>query len=243
MNILVCIKQLEKTEEMNRFDAYALEEALLLTEQIEEDKNHRVDVVTAGAASAGKTIRRALGLGADRGYHLITNDQGLTSGYVTATRLAAWAKGKSYDLILAGVMSSDTMAGQTGPMLAELLELPCATGVLKVDLHASGKAIDVERELEHGVREVLQIQLPALLTIQAGINTPRYPRLSKMLEANRKDIVSLKETDLMESPILHREKVTGYETPEKSRAGRVFEGTTTQKAEQLLTLLKEKDLL
>jgi electron transfer flavoprotein beta subunit len=243
MNILVCIKQLEKTQEMNRFDAYALEEALLLIEHAEKDNSHFLDVITTGSASSEKTLRRALGLGADRAYHLVTDDQGLTSCFVTASRLAAWARGKHYDLILTGVMSTDTMAGQTGPLLAELLELPCATGVIKVDANSSHKIIDVERELEHGVREVLQIQLPALLTIQAGINTPRYPRLSKMLEANRKVIVSLKESDLTEYPFLHREKITGYETPEKSRAGRVFEGTTTQKAEQLLAFLKEKDLL
>ena len=250
MKILVCIKQVGDEGEINRFDLHALEEALdlkeKLTARLPDSVNVDVDVVTVGPPEAAKIIRRAFGLGADNGYHIVTEKSNYVSSFVTATRLAAVAKKRPYDLILTGIMSTDMMAGQTGPMLAKIMELPCATGVIKTSLPTCDnkiEQIEVERELENGFRDCLTIQLPALLTIQAGINTPRYPRLSNMLAAGQKEIKTLQETDLFPEPIPPREICIDTEYPKKTRSGRVLEGSISDKAKQLFTLLREKGLL
>ena len=182
-------------------------------------------------------------MGADRGYHIVTEDPEYVSSFVTATRLAVVAKKIPYNLILTGIMSTDMMAGQTGPMLATILGLPCATAVIKTSLPTSDNLIEIERELENGFRDCLEIQLPAVLTIQAGINTPRYPCLSKMLAVSQKKIASLTEADLFPEPIEAREIYIGLEQPEKTRSGRELKGSLSDKAEQLFGLLKEKDLI
>ena len=245
MKILVCIKQIGDSGDMNRFDAYALEEALELKEQLDVLKQGlvSVDVITAGPAEASKIIKRAFGMGADRGYHIVTKDTGYVSSFVTASRLAVMAKKISYDLILTGIISEDMMEGQTGPMLANIMGFPCATGVVKTRLSAGDNLIEVEREMENGFRDCLVIRLPAVLTIQAGINTPRYPSLSNMLKATQKKITSLTETDLFPEPIRARQFCVGMEYPEKTRSGRVLEGSLSDKAEQVFAFLREKDLI
>ncbi len=245
MKILVCIKQVGDDGETNRFDVHALEEALDLKDQMETQLSEKVtvDVVTVGPSGASKIIRRAFGMGADRGSHVVTEDPEYVSSIVTANRLAAVAKKEDYDLILTGIMSADMMAGQTGSMLAKILELPCATGVIKTNVPSSDMTIEVERELDNGLRECLAITMPAVLTIQAGINTPRYPRLSSMLAAGHKQIETFKEADLFPEPIQGREIWIGTEFPEKTRAGRVLEGSLSDKAAEFLAFLQEKDLL
>jgi len=243
MRILVCIKQVGDNGQMNRFDAHALEEALLIKERLTAQTVEpvTVSVVTVGPASATDIIRRAFGLGADAGFHIVMKETEYTPSFVTANRLADVARQTSYDLILTGIMSEDMMAAQTGPMLARILRIPCATGVVKTNLNRSENFIEVERERENGRRDVLEIDLPALLTIQAGINTPSYPRLSNMLAAGRKEIINIPAETL--SPISEREFYIGWKEPEKTRAGRRLEGSLSAQAEQLSALLKEKDLL
>ena len=245
MKILVCIKQVGNDGEMNRFDAHALEEALAIKEQLDAQllESAIVDVVTIGPPEASKIIRRAFGMGADGGYHIVSDDPEYVSSFVTASRLAAVAKKESYDLILCGIMSTDMMAGQTGPMLAKIMELPCVTGVIKTSPPSNNNLIEVERELENGFQDCLTIQLPALLTIQAGINTPRYPRLSNMLAAGQKEIKTLKEANLFPEQIKAREICIGLERPEKTRSGRMLKGSLSDKAEQLFAILKEKNLI
>ncbi len=248
MKILVCIKQVGDDGEIDRFDLHALEEALGLKDQFDTQLSESVtvDVVTVGPTQASKIIRRAFGMGADRGSHIVTKNPGYALSFVTATRLAAVAKKIPYDLILTGIMSTDMMAGQTGPMLAKILGLPCATAVIKTSLPSNDSIInliEVERELENGFKDCLTIRMPAVLTIQTGINTPRYPRLSKMLAAGQKEIKTFKEAALFPEPIQAREIYIGLEQPEKTRSGRMLEGSLSEKTEQLFALLKEKDLI
>lgn len=245
MNVLVCIKQVGDDGEISRFDVHALEEALNIKDQsgAKISASVTVDVVTVGPPEAAKIIRRAFGLGANRGYHIVTEDPEYVSSFVTATRLALAAKKIPYDLILTGIMSADMMAGQTGPMLAKIMGFPCATGVIKASLPSSNNEIEVERELENGFRDYLAIRLPAVLTIQAGINTPRYPCLSNMLAAGQKEITILQQSDLFPEPIQTKEICIGLESPKKTRSGRMLEGSLSNKAEQLLAVLKEKDLI
>jgi len=245
MKILVCVKQVGDDGDMNRFDGHALEQALLLKEQQDVPISglNRVDVITAGPPGAEKIIRRAFGMGADTGYHIVTEDFGYISSFMTASRLAAVAKKTSYDLILTGIMSEDMMAGQTGPMLAGMMGFPCATGVVKTSLHVNDARIEVQREMENGFRDCFVIRLPAVLTIQAGINIPRYPCLSNMLAANKKQIITLTAADLFPEPIQERESCVGMEDPEKTRSGQVLEGSLSDKAGQLFAFLREKDLI
>ena len=245
MKILVCIKQVGDDGEINRFDVHALEEALYIKDQLGAQKSDlvTVDVVTVGPPDAAKIIRRAFGLGVDSGYHIVTHESEYVSSFVTASRLEAVAKKIPYDLILTGIMSVDMMAGQTGPMLAKIMGLPCATGVVKTSLPSSANMIEVERELENGFRDCLAIRLPAVLTIQAGINTPRYPRLSNMLAAGQKQITILKEVELFPEPIQAKEICTGLEFPQKTRSGQMLEGSLADMAEQLFAVLTEKDLI
>ena len=230
---------------MNRFDGHALEQALLIKEQKDVliSEPTLVDVVTAGPPGAEKIIRRAFGMGADTGYHIVTTDSGFSS-FITASRLAAVAEKTSHDLILTGIMSADMMAGQTGPMLAQMMGFPCATAVIKTSLQPGEHKIEVEREMENGFRDCLLIRLPAVLTIQAGINIPRYPCLSNMLAANKKQIIILTAADLFQGTIPKaRERCVGMEDPEKTRAGRLLEGSLSDKAEQVLNFLREKNLV
>ncbi len=169
---MICITQSNENGEMNLFDAHAIEEALKLKQKFENrgyQEDFSVDVVTIGPSENSKIIKRAFGMGADKGYHVITKERGYSFSFETASKLAAVAKKESYDLILTGIMSQDLMAGQTGPMLAEILNLPCVTGVVKTELAADNSSIKVEQEMENGFRNGLEILLPAVLTIQAGI--------------------------------------------------------------------------
>ncbi len=238
MRILVCIKQLDSGE-INRFDAHALEQALLLAD---EKPQLAVDVVTLGPESAQKIARRAFGMGVDNAIHIVAQDYKYPSSYVTASCIAHAVETISYDLVLTGLMSEDMMSGQTGPMLAEILGFPCVTGVVSVHFF-SEKKIEIERELENGARETLSVQIPAVLTIQAGINTPRYPSLSMMLKADRKDILSFEIDELQVNCNAGHLTCAGFEAPEKTRAGRILAGSLQEKAEQVYLFLRQKNLI
>jgi electron transfer flavoprotein beta subunit len=244
MKILVCIKQGSEDGEMSRFDEFALEESLALKDSVAEGMPAvRVDVITVGPDHVAAVIKRAFGMGADRGIHIVTRDTQYVSAFVIASNLAAVAGRVGYDLIFTGIMSQDMMAGQTGPMLAELLDYPCATGVVKNHLAHDTGIVRVEREMEKGYTDCLEIRLPAVLTIQAGINTPRYPSLSKMLAAGKKPITTLVEGDLFPIPVRPKESLVAVEYPEQTRAGQRLGGTLDDQVRQFKAFLREKDLL
>jgi len=254
MKLLVCVKQIPdpdapvhvnahgtwvdvdgSTFVMNRFDGFALEEALRIREEIPDT---RIDVVSVGPERVEAVLRRSLGMGADHGIHILTGSDGYLSSFASATWIAAHARACNYDLILTGVMSGDDMNGQVGPLVAEMLHLPCATSVIFRRMMPESGRIFVEREMEGGLRDALEIRLPALLTLQSGINQPRYPSLSKMLRANRHplDIIL---SDSLESPTIHL-SVMQTSLPQKIRAGLILEGTPGEKARQLLDILQNR---
>ncbi|MDM8535150.1 electron transfer flavoprotein subunit beta/FixA family protein [Desulfobacterales bacterium HSG17] len=249
MKILICIKQINASGEINLFDAHALEEAVRLKQEFETCGNKdfcSVDVVTVGPPESSKIIRRAFGMGADKGYHIVTKDIAYGFSFEIASKLAVIATKTSYDLILTGIMSQDFMSGQTGPMLAEILDLPCVTGVIKTNLTNDSYSIEVEQEMENGFRNCLEVTLPALLTIQAGINTPGYPTLSRMLAAGNKEIITFREAELFPEnlePFQARETYVSMEDPQKTRTGHVLKGSITDKAHQLFTILQKKALV
>ncbi len=247
----MCIKQINDNGDMNRFDEFALEEALKIKEKAEKQQQTpgnsvSVDVITAGKSNSFKIIRRAFGMGADSGFLIVLKTKEKATEYIPpftiASLLSAVADKMHYDLILTGIMSQDMMHGQTGPMLAELLNFPCATGVTKIRFPVKNNFIQVERELENGFIECLEIKLPALLTIQAGINIPRYPSLSNLLAAEQKTIMTRKETDIFPHRGGVKEFYVSIETPEKTRDGLVLEGDLAGRVNQLLNFFKKHDL-
>ncbi|MEJ2718120.1 MAG: electron transfer flavoprotein subunit beta/FixA family protein [Deltaproteobacteria bacterium] len=256
--LLVCIKQVCETEtsflidetgrwirleepsafRMNRPDEYAVEEAVRISETIADSS---IEVISVGPARVSAAIRRALGMGAAHGIHIVTPEDGYLSPFVTASWIASFARNREYDLILTGVMSEDEMQGQVGSMIAELLGMPCATSTVSERLLPETGTVRVEREIEGGLRDALELRLPAVLTIQTGINEPRYPSLSKLLRANKYELETIDSRSIgdPEPP----EQVIRVSYPEHTRAGLVLNGTGQEKAAHLLRILRERSLI
>ena len=169
--------------DLNDFDAWAVEAALQLKEKAGQGE---VVVISLGPVQAQETIRKTLSMGADRGIHLQA-DRIPFDGFAIATALAAELKEGGYDLILFGKLSPDSSNGITGPMVAELLGLPCVTAVSGLEI-ANGRGT-AKRELE-GAQEMMEFPLPAVLTIDEGLNTARYPSLKGIMAAKKKPLES-----------------------------------------------------
>ncbi len=184
------IEQPDLAYEINEPDAYALEEAL----QLKEKHGGEVVVVCAGPAQAAQTIREALAKGADRAIHIEEDGSAAFDPLATARVLAAGLKSESPDLILTGLQSDDLGYGQTGVILAELLSLPHATIIMQVEKQDG--TIRVKRELEDGWFQHVDIPLPALLTIQSGINKLRYATLMGIKKAKTKEVKRFTPADL-----------------------------------------------
>jgi electron transfer flavoprotein beta subunit len=200
MKIAVCIKRVADSETrvkiaadgrsldaagvkfiLNPYDEFAVEEALRRKEQAGSGE---VAVIACGPAVAQETIRTALAMGADRGV-LLEAPAVPADGLAVARALAAELKDGGYDLILFGKMAIDDYNQQVGPMVAELLDLPCVTSVAHLELEAGrGKA---EREVEGGM-EAVEFPLPAVLTADKGLNEPRYPALKGIMAAKKKPL-------------------------------------------------------
>ena len=160
---------------LNEWDACAVEEALRVRERL----GGEVVVVTVGDAGAEGALRRCLAMGAERAIRV---DAGPVDPVSTARGLAAAVAGESPDLVLTGVQSADSVQGSTGVALAELLGLPRVAVVTKLEWSGNGPAT-VDRELEGGLVDVVEVDTPALLTIQTGINEPRYANLRAIKQA------------------------------------------------------------
>lgn len=264
MRILVCVKQVLDPDgpiridaagqgvetmagalfRMNRYDEFALEEALRMREAF---PGTRIDAVSAGPARVASTVRRALEMGADEGIHLVLSDGRDRTPFEIASLIGAFACDRQYDLILTGVMAEDDMQAQVGPMLAEILGYPWATAVMSIRLPHLSSAIQVERELEGGRREAFALTLPALLAVQSGINRPRYPALSHVLRARSQALITI---DAAQAPAAEpfslpapRERIVHLEEPAPLKTGMILPGGPIEKAEKLLQILKERALL
>src|SRR6266550_1918096 len=166
---------------MNPYDEFAVEEAL---RRKEKAGSGEVAVVCLGPAAAQETIRTALAMGADRGV-LLQADKIPADPFEAARLIAAELKGASWDLILFGRMAIDDYNHQVGPVVAELLGMPCVTAISHLDIEgATGVA---EREIEGGI-EVVEFPLPAVLTADKGLNEPRYPALKGIMAAKKKPL-------------------------------------------------------
>ena len=226
------IDEADLTYEINEPDAYALEEGL----QLKEKHGGEVVVLCAGPARAAQTIREALAKGADRAIHIEGESLGALDPLAGARRLAAALKPESADLILTGLQSDDLGYGQTGVILAELLGLPHATIVMRVETAPQG--IRVKRELEDGWFQHVDLPLPALLTIQSGINKLRYATLMGIKKARTKQIRRVTPEELgaeTGAPSILLERVY---LPERTKRTQLWEGNPREAAAQLVEKLK-----
>jgi len=245
MNILVCIKQVPDTETrikiggdkksidptdvnwiLNPYDEYAVEEALKIKERLGDTT---VTVISVGAERTVSAIRSALAMGADEAV-LIKTDQRLDS-LATAKALAAAIKEMSYDLILSGKQGVDDDNLQVGPMVAELLNIPCVTYISELKLE-SGKAT-VKREVEGGM-EIVDAMLPALFTAEKGLNEPRYPALRGIMMAKKKTIQE-KQMEI-DSPKI---QIVNIEYPPTRKGGKIV-GQGADAVPELVRLLREE---
>ncbi|HLJ17195.1 MAG TPA: electron transfer flavoprotein subunit beta/FixA family protein [Bryobacteraceae bacterium] len=217
--------------EINEPDAYALEEAL----QLKEKHGGEVIALCAGPAGASQTIREALAKGADRAIHV---EEQTLSGLDTlgvAHLLAAALKNEAPDLILTGLQSDDLGYGQTGVVLAEILGLPHATIIMQVE--KLDGAIRVKRELEDGWFQSVHIPLPAVLTIQSGINKLRYATLMGIKKAKTKEIKHLAAAEL-DSPRVPVATLDRIYLPQRSKQTQILEGAPREAAAKLAEKLK-----
>ncbi|MEM3629724.1 MAG: electron transfer flavoprotein subunit beta/FixA family protein, partial [Candidatus Bathyarchaeia archaeon] len=215
MDIIVCVKHVPETAEaelkidasgkgiektglvfdINEWDDYALEEAV----RIKEKFGGTVTAITVGPEDADSTLRKCLARGADKAIRLTDPKFEGSDGYAIAKILHSVIKNMHFDLILTGMQAGDDGNAMVGPILAEMLGIPHATMVKKIELGAG--TAKVNRELEGGMEELLEVKLPALFSVQTGINEPRYVSIMGIRKAMQKEIkvMSLADTGLTEN--------------------------------------------
>ena len=218
---------------LNESDAYALEEAL----QLKEKHGGEVIVLSAGPERIGQTIREALAKGADRAINIASEDLATRDALSVARLLAAAVKEESPDLVLTGLQSEDLGLGQTGVILAELLNLPHATLILHVEVEGAGGQIKVKRELEEGWFQEIEMPTPAVLTIQSGGNKLRYATLMGIKKAKTKEVCQLDATALAaaSAPVVVLDRVT---LPHKQKSTQILPGSPKEAAAALVEKLK-----
>jgi electron transfer flavoprotein beta subunit len=265
MKIAVCIKQVVTREwqlrvndqktwirdqdagfELNEPDAYALEEAL----RLKEKHGGEVIVCSAGPARAAQVIREALARGADRAVHVESDALATADANSVAEALAGAIKAEQVDLVLTGLQSDDQGFGQVGVVLAEKLGMPHATIIMEIQVGdpstSSGQAVPgqgqgasslrVKRELEGGWFQWVGLPMPALLTIQSGINQLRYATLKGIMAAKKKEIK--KVTPPAAAPPAQR--ITSVYFPEKGKKTQILPGAPAEAAKELVKRLREE---
>ena len=256
MKIAVCIKQVPTREwqprlrddktwireqdasfEMNEPDAYALEESLRLREK------HGGEVVVCGAGPARvqQVLREALARGADRAIHVEDESLGSADAFVTAGALAAAMADEKFDLVLTGLQSDDQGHGQTGVVLAERLGIPHSTIIMEIQIDpstGSGQAagMRVKRELEGGWFQWVAMPLPALLTIQSGINQLRYATLKGIMAAKKKEIRKVARPGGLEAS----QQIVALALPVRSKQTHIITGSPAEAAKELVRRLREE---
>jgi len=250
LKILVCMKQVPQKDaplkvnesgswiredvsyEVNEPDAYALEEAL---RQKEKHKGE-VLVITAGPARAQQVLREALAKGADRAIHLEDNSFVGLDALNTAKAFAAAIKDEQFDLIFTGLQSDDYGYAQTGVILAELLGWPHATIIMQIEKSDGG--IRVKRELEAGFFQFIDMPLPAVLTIQSGINKLRYATLIGIKQAKNKPLRKVTLGEVQSAIGSKLQKIERLYVPQKTKKTEVLEGLPAEVAKKLTEKLR-----
>ena len=220
--------------ELNEYDLYAVEEGIRMAELHEAE----VTVVSAGPEEAVQSLRKGLAMGATDAI-FVPVEESMGDAFLSATVLAAALKPIQPDLVLAGVESNDLGGSQVGVLVAEQLGYVAATMTISVQVGNDG-VLNVRRELEGGNFVEVNLQMPAVLTIQTGLNEPRYPSLKGIMAAKRKDLVRLElsSLDLGGSQLV---ETIEYSYPPQRERAQMLEGSSEAIAGELVSLLREKE--
>ena len=252
MKIAVCVKQVPAKDaplvidasgswiretdisfETNEPDSFALEEAL----RLKEKHCGEVVAISMGPERVKQTIKEALAKGADRGIHVADNTFFALDPLASARSLAAAIQKERFDVILTGLQSDDHGFGQTGVLLAELLGLPHATIIMSIEVQ--GGHLRLKRELEAGWFQWVELPLPAVLTIQSGINKPRYATLKGIMAAKKKEIATIARDSLGVSSEL-TQRVERIYVPQKTKKTEFITGSPKEIAAKLVEKLRHE---
>jgi electron transfer flavoprotein beta subunit len=262
LNIIVCVKHVPETAEVeitidssgkrietedlvfdiNEWDDYALEEAV----QMKERLGGSVTAITVGQEEADSTLRKCLARGADKAIRLTDKAFGGSDGYALAKILQGAIKDLPYDLILTGALAGDDGYAQVGPTLAELLGIPHATMVKSIE--PAEESVRINRELEGGLEEIVEMKIPSLLTIQTGINEPRYVSIMGIRKARSKEIevLDLEELGLKEDEVGEAGSWMIIErmfVPPVEKEAEILEGSPDEVTSKISDILKAKGLI
>jgi electron transfer flavoprotein beta subunit len=262
MDIVVCVKRVPETAEaeliiaedkrsikedrlvfdINEWDNYAVEEAILLKEKF----GGEVKIITVGPEAANETLRHCLAKGADSAIRLSDEAFSGSDSYAIARILYKAIKDIKLDLLLTGVQSSDNGYGQVGVMLARMLKVPHATLITNIEIK-DGIA-KVRRELEGGEGEALEIKLPAVLSIQTGINEPRYASIKGIRGAMKKEIkvlglgdIGLRAEDVGKAG--SKTRIEELFVPPVGKVAEILEGAPEEVSGKLVEILKSKGVI
>ncbi len=252
MKILVCIKQVPDMESkfkigadgtwyddadlawrMNEYDEYAVEQAVQLKTQVGDAD---LTVLCIGPDRVKETMKKALAMGADRGFHIADDEYFKKDPFEIASMIVEYAREQGFDMIFTGMQSQDRGSAQVGVLVAELLGIPSISTIVDFE-YTDGKVV-AKRELEGGIRAQVSCMAPALVTCQLGLNTPRYPTLPNIMKAKRKELLSVPAADLLK--VEARQETAKLYFPEKKGGGLVLEGETAELVDQVIKILKDK---
>ena len=213
---------------MNPPDNYAIEEAMLIKEKIGVGE---VVIVSMGPQRVQKVIREGLSKGADRGIHIETESLKEIDPLYISKVLAETLRDENFDLILSGLQSDDSGMGQTGVLLGELLNMSTATLAIETDIDQN--KIRVKRELESGWFQWVELEFPASVSIQSGINQPRYPSLKGIMGAKKKEIKVIPAPQVEK-----RQSISEIFVPKKSKETEFIETDIDSTVERIIEILK-----
>lgn len=262
MDIIICAKHVPETAEaelkidatgknvdktglvydINEWDDYALEEAV----RIKEKQTGTVTAITVGAEDSDSTLRKCMARGADKAIRMTDSKFNGSDGYAVAKILHSAIKNLHFDLILTGIQAGDDGSGMVGPILAELLKIPHVTMVKKIEL--GNGVIKANRELEGGLEEQVEVKLPAVVSVQTGINEPRYVSIMGIRKAMQKEIklMTLGDTGLTENDVGPGGSWTTIEkmyVPPVEKQAEFLKGTPEEVATKIAEILKSKGLI
>ncbi len=259
MNIIVCMKWTPDTSEadltvsggakdikkddldydMSDWDRFAIEEAA----QIKEKVTGKVTVVSVAPEESEDMLRECLARGADEAFQIWSDEMEGGDGYATASVLSQFIKGRPHDLILTGTLAEDDGAGQLGGMLAEMLNIPSATLVSKIEIQ--DKKVSFVRELEGGLYESMEMDLPCLIAVATGLNEPRFVSIRAVRKVASIEIpnVGIDDIGIDASQVGQsgaRVEIEQVALPPEGEGAEIIKGKPEEAAARLAEILKEK---
>jgi electron transfer flavoprotein beta subunit len=253
MKLLVCIKQVPDLESrfkpdaagvwyneadlawrMNEYDEYAVEQAVQLREKLGD--GCELTVLSIGPDRVVEAVKKALAIGCDNAVHVQDNAASDKDPWQIASIISAYAKNKGFDIIFTGMQSQDRGSAQVGVTVSEQLGLACTTTIVGFDY--DNGSITAKRELEGGIKGVVKLKIPALVTCQLGLNVPRYPTLPNIMKAKKKEVSVISVADLLTEESLAT--TASFHPPAKKGGGLVLEGDMGELVDRVIAILKDK---